>query len=225
MHNEKDNDRQNALTNNALHKPRMNVFKNDAFANFVHKKTERITTALYLITNLLPREEPLKWKLREKGIELVSHVLCFGTGNSEPDTHPNVVIVPLIIELISLLEVSYVSGAISEMNFVVLKREYEQVIDLFEKAKVRRKETGREGYVLPKSFFDLPYESSLVELLEEDDMAEQGSKKTAQVSKPSETKESSSQRRYNGHSNGVGTPFVSTQRSEVVRNSRSKGRR
>lgn len=227
MQNEKDNERQNALVNNALHKPRMNVFKNDAFTNFVHKKTERITTALYLITNLLPQEEPLKWKLRERGIALMSHVLCFGTGNSEPDMHPDVSIVPLIIELVSLLEVSYVSRAISEMNFVVLKREYEQVIDLFEKAKTRRKETGREGYVIPKNFFDLPYESSLVELLEEDDNMtdNNGNKKTSVVSRPSETREAVRQGRNSEFSIGVVPLPIHTQRSGTSRNPRSKSRR
>ncbi len=224
MQNEKDNERANALTNNALHKPRMNVFKNDAFTNFVYKKTERITTALYLITNLLPQEEPLKWKLREKGIDLMSHVLRFGTGSSEADAHPDIVVVPLIIELISLLEVSYVSQAISEMNFIVLKREYEQVIDLFEKARVRRRENGREGYMIPKSFFDLPYESSLMELLKEDEKAEEMNKKTTGALKTFDTKENL----YKGRSaelDEVTMPIARMPRNDAVRNPRSKSRR
>ncbi|TSC61867.1 MAG: Uncharacterized protein G01um101448_1014 [Parcubacteria group bacterium Gr01-1014_48] len=186
MGNEKDNNKANMLSDNALHKPRMNVFKNDAFTNFVHKKTERITTALYMITNLLPVEEPLKWKLREKGIELMSYVLHFGTGSLMPNVREKADIMPLIIGQVSLLEVAYVSGAISEMNFLILKREYEQIIELFEKAKTRRRTSGHEGQVIPKSFFDLPHESSLVELLEQADEA-RDSKKTSDISKTPET--------------------------------------
>ncbi len=221
MQDEKDINKQNALTENALHKPRMVVFKNDAFTNFMHKKTERITTALYLITNLLTREEPLKWRLREKGVELMTHVLRFGTGNGESDGHSDVTIPPLIIELISLLEVSYVSGAISEMNFVVLKREYEHVIDLFEKAKMRRKETGREGYMIPKSFFDLPHESSLVELLDQEEKMQDASKQTPTVLPMSNTEESTHQ----GRNVLQGSPMVTSMKYQRLRNPRSKSRR
>lgn len=223
MQNEKDNDRANMLANNALHKPRMNVFKNDAFTNFVHKKTERITTALYMITNLLPAEEPLKWKLREKGIELMSHVLHFGTGSLTPPVQAESVVVPLIIGQVSLLEVAYVSGAISEMNFLVLKREYEQVVELFEKAKVRRRESGREGYAIPKSFFDLPYEASLVELLEQEN-ATSVAKKTPETLKTSETNEALSHGQ-NLVQNGTVARSSLFHLRDKLRNPRSKTRR
>jgi hypothetical protein len=223
MQNEKDNDRAHMLENNALHKPRMNVFKNDAFTNFVHKKTERITTALYMITNLLPAEEPLKWKLREKGIELMSHVLHFGTGNLTPPTLAESIVVPLIIGQVSLLEVAYVSGAISEMNFLVLKREYEHVVELFEKAKVRRRESGREGYAIPKSFFDLPYEASLVELLEQESTADVV-KKISEISKTSGTNEAVSHAQDAVQSGMVIRSSLFHQ-NDKLRNPRSKTRR
>ena len=227
MHEDKDKDRAKTLENNALNRPRMSVFKNDAFANFVHKKTERITTALYLITNLLPKEEPIKWRLREKGIELMSRVLHFGAGRGDDGVYPDVLVIPSIIELCSLLEVSYSSGAISEMNFVVLKREYENVIELFEKAATRRRETEREGYMIPKNFFDLPYESSLVDLLgvaARTDGTHKNMSPAQNMSDISETAVSA----YKGQSVMRSSPIktaVSLQQHEGVRNPRSKNRR
>ena len=40
------------------------VFDGDEYMVFLYKKTERLTTALYMITNLFTESEPLKWTLR-----------------------------------------------------------------------------------------------------------------------------------------------------------------
>jgi len=152
--------------NKDLNKPRMNVFKNDALMNFAHKKTERITTALYMVTGMLPDSEPLKWKLREKGLDLMSHMLAFGSDVRPPALQNGIPLMTLIVEQISLLEVAHISGGISEMNFVVLRREYEYIARLLEKIKNRRMENGKDGYVLPRDFFELPHERSLVDLFE-----------------------------------------------------------
>ena len=222
MGDEKDNSRTNSLADNTLNRPRLNVFKNDALMNFVHKKTERITTALYMITSLFSSEEPLKWKLREKGIDLMLQILQFGTGLA-PDSQMDAVIVPLIIGQVSLLEVAYVSGAISEMNFVVLKKEYESVIELFEKSKMRRRETGKEGYMIPKNFFDLPNESSLVEFLEWED-TNLATKKTSQVLHATATKEESLKGHMIGWDGNNGL-HANMRQNMTTQNPRSKNRR
>lgn len=100
---------------------------------YLYKKTEKLVSALYLISNFLSDKEPIKWQLRESGIDLLSQNMS----------------VSLINKILSLLQVAHVSGMVSEMNFNILKFEFESLIQAVEQA-------GKEslkGHVLSEQFF------------------------------------------------------------------------
>ena len=44
----------------------------------ISKKTEKLITALYMVTDFMNNEEPLKKKLRTLGVELLSEVQSIG---------------------------------------------------------------------------------------------------------------------------------------------------
>ncbi len=69
MENQKDE------TNNNQEKQRpiagMTVFDSRAHFAFVHKKTEKLVAAIYVVSNFIKDNEPLKWSIREKSLELL----------------------------------------------------------------------------------------------------------------------------------------------------------
>jgi hypothetical protein len=44
---------------------------------FICKKTEKLASAVYLVTNLLSDNEPMKWTLRKKVSELLSFTITY----------------------------------------------------------------------------------------------------------------------------------------------------
>lgn len=98
---------------------------------YVFLKTEKLTSALYLVTDFLSDKEPLKWKLREISLNLV-----FDANSLSKDKKDFFGIAGLsrlsfeINNLILLLDVAYIGGAVSQMNFEILKQEYQNLLDL-----------------------------------------------------------------------------------------------
>lgn len=103
------------------------ILRDDQYLLFLFKKTERIVAALYVITGLFQDSEPLKWGIRESGIELIRHTLSFkerSTVNSKESVSD---MFAELARLFSLVELAYVADLLSPMNFSVLKKELEAV--------------------------------------------------------------------------------------------------
>ena len=126
-------------------------FSGDEIMSFIFNKTEKIASALYLVSSLLKDTEPIKWELREKGINLLLSTIA--ANGSEP-IDKNAVIQSFFtdsLETLSLLNVTFLSGLISEMNHAVIVRELEAVVILL-KEKVFEG-AAKAGYILSDSFF------------------------------------------------------------------------
>ena len=76
--------------------------------NIEHKKTEKLISALYLLTSFFSDLEPMKWRLRDLGSKLLS------VKESRS----------LVQEIMSLLTVSKNAGLISDMNHEIIHREF-----------------------------------------------------------------------------------------------------
>ena len=83
------------------------------------KKSERIASAVYLITGFFDDKEPLKWKLRALSTDLISEQVKdkFST----------------IREILSLFSMAKTAGLVSEMNHDILVRELSKLKDEVEK--------------------------------------------------------------------------------------------
>jgi hypothetical protein len=129
----------------------LGFFTGDDYLVYIFKKTEKITSALYLISGLLKDDEPMKWELRDRGIDLLTSSF---TASSSLPGDKNAVIQSLFtaaLETLSLLGVARISNLISEMNHGLLVREIDNVVGLLRDRLAANAENA--GYVLSEKFF------------------------------------------------------------------------
>jgi len=132
----------------------LGFFSAEDYLIYIFKKTEKITAALYLVSGLLKDNEPIKWELRDRGVDLLSS--SFNASSSVPGDR-NVVIQSIFasaLETLSLLNVARVSNLITEMNHRLLVREIDNVLSLLRDRLAQNAENA--GYVLSESFFKTP---------------------------------------------------------------------
>jgi len=91
---------------------------------YVLKKLEKIVSAVFLVTDLFSEKESLKNKLRDVSLNILSSASHDRSLES---------IKPFLIEFLSLLDVAYHSNNLSEMNYSVLKKESNDLIEKIQK--------------------------------------------------------------------------------------------
>ncbi len=87
------------------------------------KRTEKVVSAICLITNLLSDNDSISWGLRDKSVTILSKL--FSVGNQNVFNRPEILAqtTRLIKETASLVEVAALSKLISEMNASIIKKE------------------------------------------------------------------------------------------------------
>ena len=151
--NQKDNSQVPAHSD-PLNWKSLGFFSGEDYLIYIFKKTEKITSALYLVSGLLKDEEPMKWELRDKGMDLLSS--SFTASSSLPGDKNSVIqsLFTAALETISLLNVCHISHLISEMNHKILVREIDGVVNLLKDRLTASAESA--GYVLSEQFFKTP---------------------------------------------------------------------
>jgi len=132
----------------------LGFFSSEDYLIYIFKKTEKITAAIYLVSGLLKDDEPLKWELRDRGMDLISSSF---TASSPLPGDKNSVIQSLFtaaLETVSLLNVARVSNLITEMNHTILVKEIDNVLNLLRERLTANAENA--GLVLSESFFKTP---------------------------------------------------------------------
>ena len=129
------------------------------FYNFFEIKAEKLVTATYMITNFLSDKEPIKWKLREACLSMLSDVSVLKDKNTQERSDIFVRVLSTVGEILSLLEIARLSGFISEMNYSILKREYVFIKKQIELRKEIKSSVGKLAF--PENFFDTHVEHTL----------------------------------------------------------------
>lgn len=120
--NVKDND---VLDIKDIRKRSLQVFENKEYFNLAILKTEKLASALYLVSNLISDIEPLKWTMRKVGTDIISDISLMGVAPSNKGHKVSLEkITAKIFEITSLLQVAWMGGLISNMNFEILRSEY-----------------------------------------------------------------------------------------------------
>ncbi len=83
-----------------------------------YPKTQKLITALYMVTDIMDKEEPIRNKLRTTGLEIISDP----EGKSQ--TSGAGMSITRIEQVISFLDIAFAMSFISEMNCVILKKEF-----------------------------------------------------------------------------------------------------
>lgn len=117
---------------------------------FLYKKTERISAALYMVTGLIDKEEPLRLYIRQKAASLIDILLSFREDKEDLDVKKSQMY-SVSADLISQLNVASVSGMISRMNASVISKELNLLSEKIE--KMSSDESANP--VFSKTFFDI----------------------------------------------------------------------
>ena len=123
------------------------------FSVFLNKKTEKLVTALYMVTSFLSDNEPLKWKLRENAVALLSGITTARDNNVSEMENVFISHTFLIEEIISFLEIATTSKLISEMNFSILKKEYLALKYFIDSGEYMDEKSGKA--TLSDNFFNI----------------------------------------------------------------------
>ena len=132
----------------------ISFFEKDTDFAFVYKKTEKLASAVYMITNLFSENEPMKWTLRKKVSELVSFTVNYKDTSESTRVDFINLIKTKVLEMVSMLEISLNGGLISQMNFSILKQEFSRVVETLDSTSFEPKNLFNKS--IPESFFEVP---------------------------------------------------------------------
>ena len=153
MNNQKDTQKTNINIYGKSDVPENNSLSSMSVYEFTNKKTEKLVTALYMVTDCMDTDDALKGKLRLLGVELLSDMYKF-TTLSPMDKHIQVpVSLNHIYEVLSFIEIAYTIGFISEMNTTILRKEFNGLV-----AELKSHQTKDKHFtfILDEKMFDLP---------------------------------------------------------------------
>lgn len=153
MNTQKDTQKTSLNSYGQSNVPDVKSFSNKHIYSFANKKTEKLVTALYMVTDCMDTDDALKSKLRQLGVELLSDMYKLSTL-SPLDKYPHIATsLAHIDEVLSFVEIAYTVGFISEMNTAILKKEFNILIEELESHKKKDKHFT---FTLDKQMFSLP---------------------------------------------------------------------
>ena len=129
----------------------LGLFSNGDYLLFSFKKTEKIVSAVYLVTNNIKDNEPLKWEIRENGMSLLSISMSL---NGIEIFDKNKLLQSYFIsaiQLISLLKISRSVDIISDMNSSIIIKEIDLIINYIRQNSISN--TYNSGLILSDTFF------------------------------------------------------------------------
>lgn len=126
----------------------------NSFTLSLAKKCERLATAEYLVTSFLSDNEPLKARLRSLALDLMRDASLVRSGTIAGEGSALENLLANIGDTLALLELAFIGGLISEMNFSILKREYVSLRDATDIKKASR--DSRTDSILGDKFFGTP---------------------------------------------------------------------
>ncbi len=128
------------------------LFK-DKDISFAFKKTEKILTAIYLLTNTFPVQEELRWSMRHSGGSLLKDIHQYAQATTHAKLSSQLEETALIIHsLVSFIRIGVLALYISEMNAEILTHE---LFKLHETLHLYAEKHPQRNLSLGKSFFDV----------------------------------------------------------------------
>lgn len=126
----------------------------DSAGQYVLLKSHKLAGALYLITDFIADQDPLKWRLRDLSLELVNKLNDL-SGASLDSRRLAIVegAINLISRLTSFLDIGVQNRAVSEMNFSILKQEY---LNLRARLETEQKVLHPNLFSVPTSLIEPP---------------------------------------------------------------------
>lgn len=124
---------------------------NEDYLVYVFNKTERIVSAIYLVTNLLTDFETIKYHIRQKCSELVPLTIKAAHTNLFQRRECLLSMLSIMIEVKTYLSVLTRSGAVSEMNFIIINDEIVNLLSIVNSLETNP--VSSEAVSLGKEYF------------------------------------------------------------------------
>ncbi len=123
------------------------------------KKAEKISAAVFLVTNFLNDQEPIKWSIRKATLKTISAITKAFSNDFLIKKNALNEARDSIIEMSSLIEVSSLSGMVSNMNASVLLKELGDILGAVD----REENSGYKpkGSKIPRDFFLIDEDNGL----------------------------------------------------------------
>ncbi|HUD04113.1 MAG TPA: DeoR family transcriptional regulator [Candidatus Paceibacterota bacterium] len=121
------------------------IFDSSAYFSFIQKKTEKLVAAMYLITNVIKDNEPIKWTVREKSLELVELSLFMRSASASELSSFFREYRSVADEIVSLVSITRHAGMVSPMNYEVLKNEFDLIMKTIAETEEKHKDTASLG--------------------------------------------------------------------------------
>jgi hypothetical protein len=114
-----------------------------------YNKVNKLITALYIVTDILDSEEPLRSKLRSGGADILSDIYLLRTTRTNTVSYR---VIGNILKTMSFLDIASTVGILSPMNCDILRNEFVALKDSVNKALENY--TVLNGEVNLKNFFN-----------------------------------------------------------------------
>lgn len=129
MNNQKDN-KKTSIKTYGQDKSFNNIsIPNKVSFDFVSKKTEKLLTALYMVTDCMDSDDALRSRLRILGVELFSSVYKMSISSPQEKETLLEKSINTSHEIVSFARIASSIGFISEMNMGILQREFLKLIN------------------------------------------------------------------------------------------------
>src|ERR1700687_2744134 len=99
------------------------IFKDENYFVYVFKKSDRLVSAVYMVSNFFSESEPAKTTLRSLGLFLLKETMELPALDAFLKGEKVKSISRTLLEMNSLLETFCLAGMVSEMNFAILHAE------------------------------------------------------------------------------------------------------
>ena len=136
----------------------LRFFSDDSSFVFVFKKTQKLVSALYLISGFFQDDEPIKWKLRSLGSKLLSSSILLKDGASSQRDRAVIDMRGYVLEVTALFAVAKQAGMISDMNFEIVNKEFSLLLDTI---SLSGESYGEETSDLKSGFFHVEAPESI----------------------------------------------------------------
>lgn len=103
------------------------------YGTLVAKKSERLVTALYLVTDLMSDSEPIKHAIRKSAVALLSSMNAISQHDVKDRVMEFKMSLRSVTEITSLLHVAITTGIVSEMNGEILMQGFRALQLVLEK--------------------------------------------------------------------------------------------
>jgi hypothetical protein len=117
----------------------LSIFKDSPRLSFLYKKTEKLISAIYLVSSLLKDNEPLKEQIRNTSLCLLKDSFILSVRQNTSLKIEQIIslntetFILNTLKILSFLDTAFYAGFISEMNFDILKSELNKVLNEVER--------------------------------------------------------------------------------------------